>query len=67
MKKRVTTIEQKYLEVGHTQMKADSMHATIEKKLRYKNIHVPADNEVVCSQARKKPRPYDVSYLITHF
>ena len=27
-------IEQKYLEVGHTQMEADSIHACIEKKLK---------------------------------
>ena len=27
-------IEQKYLEKGHTQMEADSMHSTIERRLR---------------------------------
>lgn len=40
-------IEQKYLEVGHTQMEVDSIHSLIEKKLRgrKRDIFVPADAE----------------------
>lgn len=56
-------IEQKYLEKGHTQMEADSMHSTIERKLRNKSINVPADYVGVCLQARKIPQPYHVKYL----
>lgn len=37
------TIEQKFLEKRHTQMEADSMHSTIERKLRHNNISVPAE------------------------
>lgn len=48
-------IEQKFLEVGHTQMEADSIH--------YKNINVPAEYIAICRSARKHPRPYDVTYL----
>lgn len=57
------TIEQKYLEVGHTQMEADSMHSTIERHLRNKIINVPAEYYTICRGARKNPERYDVTYL----
>ena len=60
-------IEQKYLEVGHTQMEADSMHTCKEKKLKNKVINVPVEYYGVCRSARKKPEPYDVSYLTHSF
>lgn len=56
-------IEQKYLEKGHTQMEADSMHSVIERKLHNMNINVPADYVGVCLHARTQPRPYEVKYL----
>lgn len=56
-------IEQKYLETGHTQMEADSMHSTIERYLRTKNINVPAEYVQICKMARKIPHPYDVKYI----
>lgn len=56
------TIIQKYLLKGHTQMEADSMHSTIEKKLRKTNINVPADYVLVCKKACDK-NPYNVNYL----
>lgn len=56
-------IEQKYLEVGHTQMEADSMHATIERYLKEKTINVPAEYYEICRGARKNPKNYDVTYL----
>lgn len=56
------TIEQKYLEVGHTQMEVDSMHAMIEKKLKNKVINVPAEYITICKNA-KKVKPYQVEYL----
>lgn len=56
-------IESKYLEKGHTQMECDSMHANIERQLRQRDIHVPADYVDVCKKARKNPRPYKVTYL----
>ncbi|KAL4711620.1 hypothetical protein ACJJTC_003637 [Scirpophaga incertulas] len=52
-------IEQKFLEVGHTQMEADSMHSTIERTLKNKDVHVPAEYISICRSARKKPRPYE--------
>lgn len=61
--KHKITIEQKFLETGHTQMEADCMHSTIERALKNKNINVPAEYIEVCRTARKNPSPYDVSYL----
>lgn len=58
-------IEQKFLEVGHTQMEADSMHAMIEKQLKNKNINIPAEYIEICRKARRNPKPYNISYL-TH-
>lgn len=56
------TIEQKYLELGHTQMEVDSMHAMIEKKLKNQVINVPAEYISICKNA-KKSKPYTVEYL----
>lgn len=56
-------IEQKFLEKGHTQMEADSMHSCIERRLKNTIINVPADYVAVCLKARQKPRPYNVKYL----
>lgn len=57
------TIIQKMLEKGHTQMEADSMHSTIERKIKNRTINVPADYVSICQQARLNPRPYVVKYL----
>lgn len=56
-------IVQKYLEKGHTQMECDSMHSTIERKLKGRIINVPADYIPICKSARKHPKPYIVNYL----
>ena len=60
-------IEQKFLEAGHTQMEADAMQSCIERKLKHKQINVPADYITVCKEARKNPAPYNVQYLDHHF
>lgn len=57
------TVEQKYLEVGHTQMEGDAMHSLIERRLKNVKINVPADYINVCKQARKSPAEYHVEYL----
>lgn len=57
------TIEQKILEIGHTQMEADSVHSIIERAIKNRNIAVPAEYIDICRTARKKPEPYDVTYL----
>ncbi|CAG5000307.1 unnamed protein product [Parnassius apollo] len=48
-------------------MEADSMHSTIERALKKKDINVPAEYVGVCRSARKKPKPYDVTYLSHKF
>ena len=37
------TVTQNILEKGHTQMEVDSVHSTIERKLKNRPIHCPAD------------------------
>ncbi|KAF4528076.1 hypothetical protein B566_EDAN014609 [Ephemera danica] len=54
-------ILQKILTRGHTQMKVDSSHACIERKLDKEKIDVPQDYVDITSQARKDPKPYDVT------
>ena len=57
-------IIQKYLEVGHTQMEADSVHARIEKQIKAKQeIYTPEDYEKLIKNARMKPAPYETKML----
>lgn len=62
MNKNVIII-QKILEKGHTQMQCDSMHSTIERRVRNKNIYCPKNYVLAALKARKKPRAYVVNYL----
>lgn len=55
----------KYLTRGHTQMECDAMHSTIERKLKHRDINVPAEIVQVFLQFRRNPRRYNVEYL-TH-
>lgn len=57
------TIIQKFLEKGHTQMEADSVHSQIERQVRGRNFNVPADYVAAIKNARSKPVPYNVHYL----
>ncbi|CAH1110203.1 unnamed protein product [Psylliodes chrysocephalus] len=41
-------------------MECDSVHATIEKKLKNKNIEIPNDYHRLTEEARQKPFPYEV-------
>lgn len=61
---RVTgvTIEQKFLVSGHTQMECDSMHSTIERKIRGP-MYQPRDYIVVMQNCRLHPEPYTVKQL----
>ena len=53
-------IYQKYLEVGHSHMEVDSVHAKIEGKLKHRSVNVPADYSDIIKQARSNPFPYKV-------
>jgi len=53
----VDTIEQKFLEPGHTQMEVDSMHAAIDH--HKKNLKVSSPNEwpILLHSARREAPP----------
>jgi hypothetical protein len=59
-------ITQKYLEKGHTQMECDSVHATIERHKKRRNINTPAQFVEVIEHARIG-HPYRVKYLSHEF
>lgn len=48
-------IEQKYLVKGHTQIECDSVHTTIERKLRNKKNFLPGDYVRITEEARSEP------------
>jgi len=54
------SIEQKYLTKGHTQMECDSVHSSIERKLKNQDIYIPSDYQKITKIARIKPFPYNV-------
>lgn len=58
------TIYQKFFEKGHSQMEVDSVHSTIDRKLKNRDIYLPTDYINVCREARHK-NPYNVRYM--HF
>ena len=60
--KHKITIEQKFLERGHTQMECDSIHSVIERSMKNKAIYVPQQYIELIERARKDP-PYKVNYL----
>ncbi|GFO42351.1 hypothetical protein PoB_006885600 [Plakobranchus ocellatus] len=45
------------------EMEVDSVHATIEKKIKGVEIHTPSDYVKLMKEARINPKPYDVEYL----
>lgn len=44
-------------------MTVNSMHSTIERRVKSRRINVPAEYAVHCKKARINPRPYKVEYL----
>nr|XP_026497999.1 uncharacterized protein LOC113402096 isoform X2 [Vanessa tameamea] len=53
-------IKHTFLEKGHTQNEGDSIHATIEKASRYKNIYTPSEWSSLIRWAKVKGAPYNV-------
>lgn len=62
MRKNVT-INQKYLEKGHTQMEADSVHSVLEGAMRNRDIYLPSQFIYITKNARKNPFPYRVKFV----
>ncbi|CAF4780786.1 unnamed protein product [Pieris macdunnoughi] len=44
-------------------MEADSVHATIERKIKNKCIYLPSDYTRLTSEARRNPEPYEIKSL----
>lgn len=61
------TIIQKFLTVGHTQMEADNIHATISAKVKHAEINVPSDYVKIIREAKKTPPIYVTEYLSFEF
>ena len=60
----IESIDQKFLESGHTHMECDSMHSAIERAKKFTTINVPDEWNLVVQMARKG-KPYTVIPL-TH-
>ncbi|KAK6191297.1 hypothetical protein SNE40_003024 [Patella caerulea] len=63
---REITIVEKFLEKGHTQMECDSVHSTIERRIRGKPIYIPQNYVDLIRTARVTPL-YKVKYLSHDF
>ena len=55
----IETIEQKFLEPGHTEMEVDSMHSSIDSSRKHLKISSPYEWPVVIQMARRQ-HPYQI-------
>lgn len=55
----IETIQQKFLEPGHTSMEVDSMHSTIDAHRKHLKINSPYEWPIVLQMARRE-KPYHV-------
>jgi len=60
--KRVISIEQLFLEKGHTMIEADSVHSTLETMFGNGPIYAPSDYYALMRVTRPK-QPYEVHIL----
>ena len=60
--KNNTTIYQKYLVEGHTQMECDSVHSTIKARKKNRELYVPSNFVQIIQEARLK-NPYKINYV----
>nr|XP_021203509.1 uncharacterized protein LOC110385151 [Bombyx mori] len=61
--KNIKTIQINYLIPGHTYMPVDSVHATIETKIRKCIVWAPSQWPTIMELARLDPEPYKVEVL----
>ena len=62
--KQNVEIEQKYLEKGHTYMECDSVHATIDRKIKKKDVFIPQKYVELIQESRSdSENPYTVKYV----
>ena len=61
-------IVQKFLEKGHTYMECDSVHATICRKIKKKNVYIPLKYVELIEESRdNEDAPYMVKYVDHQF
>ncbi|KAJ4440803.1 hypothetical protein ANN_10706 [Periplaneta americana] len=48
-------------------MKCDSVHSSMECKLKGRELTLPSQYALISKEARKKPFPYEVHYLTHNF
>lgn len=56
-------IDLKFMESGHSYLEADSMHSTIERARKHKQIYTTREWAILIAMARRNPRPYKVEVL----
>lgn len=56
-------IDLKFFKSGHSMMEADSIHATIERARKDKQLYIPREYRLLMEMARKDPGPYEVHEL----
>ena len=61
------TVTQNIVQKRHTQMEVDSFYSTIERKLKNRPIHCPADYVSSMRESRQNPQPYVAKYLTHDF
>lgn len=57
------TIDVKYMESGHFQREADSVHATIERSRKPKKIYITHEWTLLFPTTRIKTSPYEVTNI----
>ena len=68
MKKKKKQTLKKFLKKGQTQIEADSVHSTFERKMeKNRPIHCLADYVSVMKENMQYPKPYEVIYLSIDF
>jgi len=56
--RHLKTIDLKCMESGHSYLEPDSIHASIERAKKHRQLYLPHDYELVIQCSRQKPFPY---------
>jgi len=56
-------VDIKYMESGHSYLKADFIYATIEHARKHQSIYTPKEWEILIRSCRRKPKPYSVTTM----
>lgn len=64
MNPTLKTINLKFLELGHTHMECDSMHATTEAAIQVSTVYCPREWQIVIELAKWKDQPYELKIML---